>query len=202
MNTNELAALLPLDEQITASYAASILGGAHRLRTIMDLVVGGRLCSWSHSVPGRDASIYTNHDTGEVKALPYASPDTDPSTVLVESNEVLWLWCAEAELSIQGGGKLPAKELVEARLANLQHYANTLKYGTAPAGNPAPAPTAAGRGKRWTLEELAEMKAYRTQHGTKATAAHYGISASLVRQKLPGDKQKSKGYSVYTHISQ
>lgn len=67
---------------------------------------------------------------------------------------------------------------------------------------PAPAPTAAGRGKRWTPESLAEMKAYRTQHGTKATAAHYGISASLVRQKLPGDKQKAKGYSVYTHLSQ
>jgi hypothetical protein len=53
--------------------------------------------------------------------------------------------------------------------------------------------------KRWTPELLAELKAYRYKHGTKQAAAHYGISASLVRQKLPGEKPKTKGYSAFTH---
>jgi hypothetical protein len=38
---------------------------------------------------------------------------------------------------------------------------------------------------KWTPELLAEMKKYREAHGTKATAAKYGISASLVRAKVP-----------------
>ena len=53
--------------------------------------------------------------------------------------------------------------------------------------------------KRWTPELLTELKAFRDKFGTKQAATHYGISASLVRQKLPREKPKPKGYSAFTH---
>lgn len=127
MNKNELAALLPLPDQITASLAASILGGAHWLRTIMDLVVRGDWLSLSHSAPSRYATMRTNCDAGDVKVLPCASLKTDPDDVLVPSDEVLWRWCVEMEMSFQGGDKLPPKALVEARLAELKRYSQRLK---------------------------------------------------------------------------
>ena len=58
---------------------------------------------------------------------------------------------------------------------------------------------AAGNGKVWTPEKLAEAKAYRDKHGTKKTAEHFGVSASLIRKKLPSEKPKPKGYSAFTH---
>lgn len=44
--------------------------------------------------------------------------------------------------------------------------------------------------KRWDADRLAEMKAYRDRHNTKATADHFGISAQRVRQLLPREKAK------------
>lgn len=53
--------------------------------------------------------------------------------------------------------------------------------------------------KRWTTEKLAEVKAYREKHGTKKTAAHYQVSEARIRELLPGDKPKPKGFSAFTH---
>ncbi|AEB85510.1 hypothetical protein [Alicycliphilus denitrificans] len=68
---------------------------------------------------------------------------------------------------------------------------------------PAPAPVvnspSNAPGKVWTDERLAEVSAYRKKHGTKKTAEHYGVSEALIRQKLPGEKPKPKGYSAFTH---
>ena len=61
------------------------------------------------------------------------------------------------------------------------------------------ASTAPGNGKVWTPEKLAEAGAYRKKHGTKKTAAHYQVSEARIRQLLPGDKPKPKGYSAFTH---
>jgi hypothetical protein len=38
--------------------------------------------------------------------------------------------------------------------------------------------------KRWTPDKLAELRAFRDEHGTKAAAKKFGISASRVRQLL------------------
>lgn len=54
------------------------------------------------------------------------------------------------------------------------------------------APLKTGTQKRWTEENLAELRQYRRDHGTKAAAAHFGISESRVRQKLPGAKPQKK----------
>ncbi|MDP3520689.1 MAG: hypothetical protein Q8S02_08710 [Hydrogenophaga sp.] len=71
------------------------------------------------------------------------------------------------------------------------------------ATNPAPPVTAEsvssppGQGKVWTPERLSEMKAYRERHGTKKTAEFYKVSAQRVRELLPSDKPKAKGYSAF-----
>lgn len=62
------------------------------------------------------------------------------------------------------------------------------------------ATTAEAQGKKWTPEKLAELKAYRAKHGTKKAASHFNISDGWVRQLLPSEKPKSKGYSAYTHL--
>ena len=67
---------------------------------------------------------------------------------------------------------------------------------------PAPVVTdgdAPGNGKVWTPEKLAELRAYRDEHGTKKAAEHFRISGARVRELLPSDKPKQKGYSAFTH---
>lgn len=73
-----------------------------------------------------------------------------------------------------------------------------------PAAPPAPvvadsASNAPGNGKVWTPEKLAEVKAYREKYGTKKTAEHYQVTEQRIRQLLPGEKPKAKGYSAFTH---
>jgi len=53
------------------------------------------------------------------------------------------------------------------------------------------------RKKRWTSDELAKLKEYRSAHRTKAAAEKFGISRARVRQLLPGDKPPRKGFSVF-----
>lgn len=53
--------------------------------------------------------------------------------------------------------------------------------------------------KRWTLENLAELKSYREKHGTKKAAEFFRVSEQLIRQKLPSEKPQPKGYSAFTH---
>ncbi len=61
------------------------------------------------------------------------------------------------------------------------------------------ASTAPGNGKVWTPEKLAEVKAYREKYGTRKTAEHYQVTEQRIRQLLPGEKPKAKGYSAFTH---
>lgn len=58
------------------------------------------------------------------------------------------------------------------------------------ANDAASSATAAPVRTKWTPERLAALKAYRDAHGTKATALHFGIHASRVRQLLPGDRPR------------
>lgn len=51
--------------------------------------------------------------------------------------------------------------------------------------------------KRWTPERLAELKAYREKHSTKAAASHYNISTARIRELLPSEKPQPKGYSAF-----
>jgi hypothetical protein len=46
--------------------------------------------------------------------------------------------------------------------------------------------------RRWTPEKLAELRAFRDEHGTKAAAEKFGISTSWVRQLLPTKKSRRK----------
>lgn len=63
----------------------------------------------------------------------------------------------------------------------------------------APLDEGVSNGKKWTHEKLAEVAAYRKEHGTKKTAAHYQVTEQRIRQLLPGDRTKPKGYSAFTH---
>ena len=51
--------------------------------------------------------------------------------------------------------------------------------------------------KKWTPELVAELAAHRKAHGTKAAAAHFGISAQRIRELLPKPKPAEAGYSVF-----
>jgi hypothetical protein len=42
--------------------------------------------------------------------------------------------------------------------------------------------------KKWTPEKLAELRAFRDEHGTKAAAKKFGISEARIRQLLPNEK--------------
>ena len=95
--------------------------------------------------------------------------------------------------------------LVYARMLNdeqlIEHYQTP-----EPAPEREPADSTAGpldgsvsNGKKWTPEKLAEVAAYRKEHGTKKAAEHFKVSEQLIRQKLPSAKPKPKGYSAFTH---
>lgn len=45
-----------------------------------------------------------------------------------------------------------------------------------------------GTKKRWTEDELARLKEFRASHTEKQTAAHFGVSGSLVRRLLSNSK--------------
>jgi hypothetical protein len=44
--------------------------------------------------------------------------------------------------------------------------------------------------RRWTPEKLAELRAYRHEHGTKAAAERFGITTARVRQLLPAENPR------------
>lgn len=130
---DELAALLPLEQSIPITDAAKMLGGgATRIKALMDSVVTRGLFSWTHSSPHMPPAVITYNKTGVTKELPHLTPDTDPSTVLVESKEILWRWSLEVEellLAVDGDGRAP-RDRVTARLQALQIRAYELKTGS------------------------------------------------------------------------
>ena len=104
-------------------------------------------------------------------------------------------------VKVQPGLRVPLSELKFKR-ESVERVAEIINQ-TAPAQSAAAVPDSAseapGNGKVWTPEKLAEAGAYRKKHGTKKTAAHYQVSEARIRQLLPGDKPKPKGYSAFTH---
>jgi hypothetical protein len=68
-----------------------------------------------------------------------------------------------------------------------------------PAGEPLPDAPVKGTWKKWTVDRLAELKAYRAKHGTKAAAERFGVTTTRVRALLPTGKPARKGYSAFTH---
>lgn len=135
MTMDELAVRLPLEQFIPITEAAKILGGGkHRINSLMDLVMTGGLSSWSHSCPYQAPTVRTIAKIGLEEELPNLTPDTDPATVLIDSKDVLWRWCAELEslfLSI-GDENLPPRDKVETRFNALKARSIELKTGSKP----------------------------------------------------------------------
>lgn len=214
MTEAELLGLMPLPEYIPLTTAVEILGGGHlREQELRRLIAKGHLPCPSHApTPG---STRTNHRLGIVEDVPVLTPDTDPETVLLDSEDIIWRWCVAVEDALHPTPDgLPPKELVDSRFRDLKRRFAERMLGMTPeahqTGGSEPkleeqesvtesASTAPGPGKKWTPERLAELKAYRATHGTKAAAAHYKISPQRVRQLWPSDKLAPKGYSVFTH---
>lgn len=98
-------------------------------------------------------------------------------------------------------------EYFDRRIIRREQAAQILQrmFGTTPAPQPqaaAPEPAAGGTAKKWTPEALRELANCREKHGTEGAAAHFGISATRVRQLLPSEKKtpaKHAGVSVFTH---
>lgn len=107
-------------------------------------------------------------------------------------------------VKVQPGLRVPLSELKFKR-EDVERVAEIINKTAQPqAAAPAPvvadsASNAAGNGKVWTPEKLAEVQAYREKYGTKKAAEHFKVSASLIRQKLPRKKPQPKGYSAFTH---
>lgn len=71
--------------------------------------------------------------------------------------------------------------------------------GEALTGEPTPTtpPEAPAKGKRWTPEALAELRADRDAHGATKAAKRAGISTARLRELLPGDRPARRGYSAF-----
>jgi hypothetical protein len=116
--------------------------------------------------------------------------------------EVAPRWLVGADAHLQWRRLL--EKAVEAGELALLHFGSKLpiQASTEPQAAPVATESASnfpGTGKVWTTEKLAEVKAYRQKHGTKKTAAHYQVTEQRIRQLLPGEKPKAKGYSAFTH---
>lgn len=140
-----LLALGPLPSQMSARAAADVLGGAHRLEYVLHLVEVGDLASWTHS-PTHGDQWHWKGRCGNEKILPRIATDTDPDAVRVSGEGVLWHWCVLLEEAIHG--RLPPKDAVEQRLAqvrNLQreHALGTLAAPTEDAPQAVPAESSA-----------------------------------------------------------
>lgn len=107
-------------------------------------------------------------------------------------------------VKVEPGLRVPLSELKFKR-ESVERVAEIInKTAQTKAAPPAPivadsASNAPGNGKVWTPEKLAELKAYRATHTMPETATKFGISEQRIRQLLPSNKPKKKGYSAFTH---
>jgi len=107
-------------------------------------------------------------------------------------------------VKVEPGLRVPLSELKFKR-ESVERVAEIInKTAQTKAAPPAPivadsASNAPGNGKVWTPEKLAELKAYRAAHTMPETATKFGISEQRIRQLLPSNKPKQKGYSAFTH---
>ncbi len=131
MAMDELARCMPLNQFIPITDAAEILGGgSSRINALMDAVQTGRLKSWSH---GTEESALCTTINGEEKWAPDITPDTDPATVLLDSEDVLRQWCGELENRLHRVGSKELAPYIDARLATLNARTHELKTSTSPA---------------------------------------------------------------------
>lgn len=122
-----LLALGPLPSQMSARDAAEVLGGSRYLRYVLRLVEVGDLTSWTHS-PMHGDQWHWKDRYGNEKILPRIAPDTDPDDVVVTGEDVLWHWCVLFEEAIHG--RLPPKDAVEQRLAQVRNLQREHALGT------------------------------------------------------------------------
>lgn len=87
------------------------------------------------------------------------------------------------------------------RLVTIAKLEAEAQFNNPPLTSPLPVVQSPNNGKRWTSEALAELADYRSTHSTKDAATHFGISMARVRQLLPSEKPKPKGYSAFNHHS-
>lgn len=135
MTMDELAGLVPLPEWISVACAAEILGGgSERERELIRLVIDANIASCSHSSLQLLQAERTVHATGHRELLPDLRPDTDPTTVLIDSEDVVWRWCVDLESLFLNSGdkKLPPRDKVEARLTALKARSIELPTGGKP----------------------------------------------------------------------
>ncbi len=161
MNTEELAALLPLAQHIPVTVAAQILGGGKAtVQNLIERVTSGEIFSWSHSSPHTAPSVVTYPKIGLVQELPAVTPDTDPATVLIPSGDVVWCWCRDIEqLLIPTGDTTTLEARISARLQALQSRAYELKTGSAPT-NSTPAPPQAAAAAPVVAESASSVPAW------------------------------------------
>jgi hypothetical protein len=91
------------------------------------------------------------------------------------------------------------EQLIEAQTTQTAGVERGISTPTAPA--PQGESVSLDLPARWTAETKAALQSYRAQHGTKAAAAHFGISPARVRQLLPTEPPKSMGNSVFNPAS-
>lgn len=120
--------MMPRGDTLSVLRAADILEGEHRAPELLHLVAIGDLLSCTHSSTGGSKTRY--HIRGqEENALPRITPKTDPKSVIVFSEDIVWRWCVEYEGWLQGVD-LPPKDTVLAREAAVKLLA---RRATAPA---------------------------------------------------------------------
>lgn len=134
MTMDELAARLPFERYIPITEAAQILGGGdNRIKSLMEFAMTNGVSLGSHSCPYHPVER-TFIKIGLAYELPILTPDTDPSTVTIKSDEVLRRWCLELETLLYSvvNGDLAPRHKVEARFAALNSRAYELKTGSKP----------------------------------------------------------------------
>ena len=180
-----LLGLLPLDEKISVSYAAEVLGGGdHRVTYLMNLIADGEIVCWTHSQTDGPLTRYIDHRYGTEKHLPRITLDVDPRLVMVPSDDVLWHWCVQFE-ERQAAPQKPVKEQIEDRLRQTLELLQAQRTSTAvlsPAAH-TPEETPPQRRARWLAEWEAEAKIQ--ERGAYARlAARYGVDPSNMRNSI------------------
>ena len=129
--TKRLLAKFPLPDRLSVKDAAEILGDEHWIKPLMREIgqysakVGQVFESVSHSATS--GPLHTTDITGVIEYLPRIQDDTDPASVFVCRDDVLWRWCFEYEADIQRVAS-PPKEEVEARHAWLLKLAGSMTF--------------------------------------------------------------------------
>lgn len=139
MTEAELLARMPLADNISVTSAVEILGGgADRVRELLYLIGIGNIRCRSHARAAGSTRAVPR--LGIVEAIPILTPETDPATVLIESDDVLWRWCVDVEEALHPAKGLPPKEIVEARFDSLKIRSVERILGRASTDTTPPAP--------------------------------------------------------------